>query len=141
MSETAKPHQHDHSGLKLSVFFSTLCLIHCLTFPIIIAVLTLFNMTFQPPEWIEFSLLGATLGLGLYSMRHGFNLHHHAFYPLVLFSIGMIGAFAVHLFWHNHSHEFSWVRTSLEIFFALLIAVSQFINYRLSRTMACTTQH
>lgn len=139
MSTETKTHQHDHSGLKLSVFFSFLCLIHCISFPIIIAVLTLFNLTFHPPEWIEFSLLGATAGLGIYSLRHGFNMHHHAFLPLVLFLVGIIGAFTIHIIFDHHS--IYWWKIALEIGFAALIAVSQIMNYRLSRRIGCTVQH
>lgn len=138
MSENIKPHQHDHSGLKLGVFFSTLCLIHCITFPILIVLLPVFGMAFNPPEWVEFFLLGATAGLGLYAMRHGFNLHHHSFKPLVMFAIGLIGSFGVHILWH---HEGGALRVVSEIFFAGLIAASQIINYRLSRSIACTTHH
>jgi len=139
MSEKTKPHQHDHSGLRLSIFLSTLCLIHCITFPILIAVLALFSVTFHPPLWIEFTLLGATAALGYYSMRHGFTLHYHSKWPLVLFTIGIVGAFAVHIFWHTH--DLNLIKTALEIFFALLIAISQVVNYRLTKNHSCTTAH
>lgn len=147
MSEQVKPHQHDHSGLKLSIILSTICLIHCITFPILIAVFALFSVAFHPPIWIEFSLLGGTAALGYYSMRHGLTLHYHSKWPLIIFTIGIIGAFAIHILpysganEHVHVHEFNLVRTLLEIFFALLIAASQVINYRMTKNHACTSSH
>ena len=138
MSNTVKPHQHDHSGLKLSVILSTLCLIHCLTFPFLIALLPIFNIAFHPPEWIEYSLLISTALLGFYSMRHGISLHYHFWYPLVMFIIGLIGAFAIHIF---ASHELNFITISIEVFFAVLIAASQIINYRLSNKYGCVSKH
>ncbi len=138
ITKEIKPHQHDHSGMKITIFLSTLCLIHCLTFPFLIVLLPVFNIAFHPPEWIEYLLLGSTAILGYYSMRHGFSLHHHLRYPILLFTIGIIGAFVVHLFWH---HEMNALLIGVEVFFALLIAASQIINYRLTKRYACTTAH
>ncbi|MCB0541150.1 MAG: MerC domain-containing protein [Bacteroidetes bacterium] len=140
MSRSHKHHHpHDHSGLKLSVFLSALCLVHCLTFPFLIALLPMVNIAFHPPEWIEFTLLGATAALGLYSMRHGISMHYHKFTPLIIFLIGIIGAFSIHIIWHTH--ELNWYKVALEVFFALLIAMSQVINYRWANTYACTVHN
>lgn len=134
----AKPHQHDHSGMKITIFLSALCLIHCLTFPFLIVLLPVFNLAFHPPEWIEYLLLGSTAILGYYSMRHGFSLHHHMRYPIILFTLGIVGAFVVHIFWH---HQMNALLISSEVFFAILIAASQIINYRLTKKYQCTTKH
>lgn len=137
-SKVAEPHQHDHKGLKISVFLSVLCLIHCISFPILIVLLPFFNIAFHPPHWIEYLLLGSTAALGYYSMRHGFSLHHHFKYPILLFTLGIVGAFSVHLYFE---HTTNWWIISLEVFFAALIAISQIINYRLTNTHACTVAH
>ena len=137
-SKVAEPHQHDHKGLKISVFLSVLCLIHCISFPILIVLLPFFNIAFHPPHWIEYLLLGSTAALGYYSMRHGFSLHHHFKYPILLFTLGIVGSFSVHLYFE---HTTNWWIISLEVFFAALIAISQIINYRLTNTHACTVAH
>jgi drug/metabolite transporter (DMT)-like permease len=137
-SKTVTPHQHDHRGMKLTLFLSTLCLIHCITFPILIVLMPVFNIAFHPPEWIEYVLLGSTAVLGYYSMRHGFSLHHHARYPVLLFTIGIFGAFGIHLIFHHSLN--AWLIAG-EVFFAILIALSQIINYRLTNTNACTSAH
>lgn len=137
-AKVAEPHQHDHKGLKISVFLSVLCLIHCISFPILIVLLPFFNIAFHPPHWIEYLLLGSTAALGYYSMRHGFSLHHHFKYPILLFTLGIVGAFSVHLYFE---HATNWWIISLEVFFAALIAISQIINYRLTNTHACTVAH
>jgi drug/metabolite transporter (DMT)-like permease len=137
-SKTVTPHQHDHRGMKLTLFLSTLCLIHCITFPILIVLMPVFNIAFHPPEWIEYVLLGSTAVLGYYSMRHGFSLHHHARYPVLLFTIGIFGAFGIHLIFHHSLN--AWLIAG-EVFFAILIALSQIINYRLTTTNACTSAH
>lgn len=137
-SKTVAPHQHQHRGMKATLFLSTLCLIHCITFPLLIVLMPIFNMTFHPPEWIEYLLLGSTAFLGYYSMRHGFSLHHHLRYPVILFTIGIFGASGIHLLFHNELN--TWLIVG-EIFFTSLIAISQVINYRLTNTHSCTTAH
>lgn len=136
--KTVAPHQHQHRGMKVTLFLSTLCLIHCITFPLLIVLMPIFNMTFHPPEWIEYLLLGSTAFLGYYSMRHGLLLHHHHRYPVILFTIGIFGASGIHLLFQNELN--AWLILG-EIFFTSLIAISQVINYRLTNTHSCTTAH
>jgi len=138
IQEEIHNHEHHHRGMKITIFLSTLCLIHCLTFPFLIVLLPIFNIAFHPPEWIEYLLLGSTAILGYYSLRHGFKLHHHAKYPILLFTIGIFGSFLVHIIWH---HEMNVLLITVEVCCALLIAASQIINYRLTKTHACPTAH
>jgi hypothetical protein len=134
-----KPHQHNHVWLKTGIWLSTICLIHCITFPIIIALLPVFKIAFAVNHYVEVGLLLSTAAIGTYSLWHGFKLHHKKISPLLLFFSGVILMFILHL---NHHHEgFSFLRVFGEISGALFIASSLFLNLRLTKTHACTTAH
>ncbi|MGB1248404.1 MAG: MerC domain-containing protein [Chitinophagales bacterium] len=135
-----KEHKHNHSILRLSFWLSTLCLIHCIVFPILIVLLPVFNMAFEINHWVEISLLGSTLFLGLYSLYHGYKLHHKDIRPIVIFLVGMGIAFFMHLVLHSHQNP-STFKMCVEIFGSLLIAASQFWNLRLTKSNACTNHN
>jgi hypothetical protein len=133
-----KPHQHNHIWLKTGIWLSTICLIHCISFPIIIALLPVFKIAFSVNHHVEMILLVSTAAIGTYSLWHGFKLHHHKVAPLLLFFFGVALMFFLHL---NHHAEPNFLRIFGEISGALFIASSLYLNLRLTKSHACTTAH
>lgn len=133
-----KPHQHNHIWLKAGIWLSTICLIHCITFPLLVAILPVFKVVFEVSHWVEAGLLLSTAGIGTYSLWHGYKLHHHKLIPLILFFSGLLLMIFSHAF---HSHDGSFLKVLGEISGALFIASALFINLRLTKTHACTTNH
>lgn len=135
---SVKPHQHNHFWLKTSIWLSTICLIHCITFPIIIALLPIVNIAFEVNHWLEFILLSSTAVIGGYSLIHGYKLHHQKLLPLVFFAIGISIMLSVHYIFHIHG---GFLGVFSEISGALFIASALYINLRLTKNHACTTAH
>lgn len=135
---SVKPHQHNHFWLKTSIWLSTICLIHCITFPIIIALLPVVNIAFEVNHWLEFVLISSTAVIGGYSLFHGYKLHHRKVLPLLFFGIGISIMLSVHYIFHIHS---GFLSIFSEISGALFIASALYINLRLTRKHACTTAH
>jgi hypothetical protein len=133
-----KPHQHNHIMLKAGIWLSAICLVHCLTFPLIVAVLPFFKVAFEVSHWVEAVLVLSTAVIGTYSLWHGYKLHHHKILPLVIFFIGLLLMIISHVF---HTHDGGILKVLGEISGALLIAGALFLNLRLTKTHACTTAH
>lgn len=133
-----KPHQHNHIMLKTGMWLSAICLVHCLTFPILVAALPFFKVAFEVSHWVEAVLVLSTAIIGTYSLWHGYKLHHHKVMPLILFFVGLILMIISHAF---HSHDGGFLNVLGEISGALLTAGALFLNLRLTKTHACTTAH
>lgn len=124
---------------KISYYLSLLCLVHCLAFPILVAVLPLLNIVFEISHITELFILSSIVILGSYSLIHSYSNHHHKALPLVIFYIGVSFSIYVH-FGMSHSHEFNYLIFLTEIISGLLIAVSQFYNLRLT-PKNCSMNH
>lgn len=134
----ATPHQHDHTALKVSFWLSALCLIHCIAFPILIVLMPFFNTVFEISHTLEWILLGGTFTIGMYSLWHGYKLHHHDLKPMLLFIVGLIVNGGAHI---SGAHSQGWLLTIVSILGAFMIAGSQYYNLKLTKSNACTTPH
>ncbi len=74
----------DRTGLVIAF----LCLVHCLSFPVIIALLPSARV-FLDSKWLEWSILCAGILIGTISFSLSFQKHRQK-YPIVL---GLIGVF------------------------------------------------
>lgn len=76
----------DHAGILLS----SLCLIHCLAGPIIIALgLTSVSMSFLSNEKFHLALVLPIVLVAAWSLPRGFKLHQ-TYFPIVVALIGIV---------------------------------------------------
>ena len=133
----------NHKILKYSYWLSIICLIHCITFPILTAILPFINIVFEINEWIEIGIIGSVIIFGSYSLIHAYITHHKNINPLVVFYIGIIISVYIH-FPENHSHNhnnFSFnYKIFLEIFSGILIAFAQLYNLKIT-PRTCNHNH
>jgi len=114
----------------LGVFASIACAIHCAVLPLFISSLSLLGVNIIKNTAFEYGMIFLAFAVGLYSLYHGVRKHHRSFWPVLIFSIGMLFLFAKQL-WHQ------W-----EIWFLVpavtCIVTAHYQNYRLCRTHATT---
>jgi hypothetical protein len=67
---------------------SLACAIHCALLPLFFTSLPLFGVNILHNLWFEVGMIGLSLGIGTYSLWHGYKKHHHSVQPLLLFYIG-----------------------------------------------------
>lgn len=118
----------NHKFLKYSYWLSVACLVHCIAFPLIIAVLPFLNIFVEINHTLELFLIGSIIIFGTYSLVHAYSSHHKNILPLILFAIGISISVYIHFFHHEHSLN----NTLLEILSGLIIAISQFWNIKLT---------
>jgi hypothetical protein len=98
---------------KLGIAASIACAIHCAVLPLIMTSLPILGINIINNFWFEMAMIVLALGIGIYSLTHGFKKHHHQLLPILIFSSGM----ALFL-----------------IPAVALIVTAHFINYRKCRT-------
>ncbi|MBM3431729.1 MAG: MerC domain-containing protein [Bacteroidetes bacterium] len=67
---------------------SLACAIHCALLPLFFTSLPLFGVNIIHNVWFEAGMIGLALGIGTYSLWHGYQKHHHRFRHLIFFYIG-----------------------------------------------------
>lgn len=72
----------------LGIGASVACAIHCALLPLIFTSLPLFGINIIHNPWFEAGMIALSLGIGTYSLWHGFKKHHHSYQPLALFYVG-----------------------------------------------------
>jgi hypothetical protein len=75
---------------SLGIASSIACAIHCAVLPLFVSSLPLFGVNIVENKFFEFFMIGLALVLGIVALRHGFRLHHHRYWPLVLFVTGIL---------------------------------------------------
>ncbi|MFT4646014.1 MAG: hypothetical protein ACI8ZX_002438 [Planctomycetota bacterium] len=118
----------NHKILIYSYWLSVICLIHCISFPIIIAILPVIGIVFEINEWIEIGIILSVLIFGSYSLIHAYITHHKNIKPLVIFYFGMSISFYIHFIAHDHSSN----ALILEIISGAIIAGAQFYNLKIT---------
>lgn len=122
---------------------SALCAIHCALMPFLLIALPLIGFGFVTNPMFEFSFIFVSLIIGIFTFKHGFLNHHKRFYPIGLFMTGFLLIVLSHFLLSPHSHDInknsisefseenlSWIFAPVG---ALIIAVSHFINRKLSK--------
>ncbi len=67
---------------------SLACAIHCALLPLFFSSLPLFGINIIHNVWFEVGMIGFAVGIGTFSLWHGFKKHHHRLQPLILFYLG-----------------------------------------------------
>jgi hypothetical protein len=115
---------------KLGIAASIACAIHCAVLPLIMTSLPILGINIINNFWFEIAMITLALGIGIYSLTHGFKQHHHQVFPILIFSVGMLLLILKQVF-----HQY---QTWLLIPAVCLIITAHLINYKQCRvTNAC----
>jgi hypothetical protein len=109
----------------LGIGASLACAIHCALLPLFLSSLPLFGINIIHHTGFEVGMILLALGIGSYSLYHGYKKHHHSFLPLVLFFAGFI-FLVIKQFFEQYE---KW----LLIPAVTLIVVAHILNYRSCR--------
>jgi MerC mercury resistance protein len=74
----------------LGIGASLACAIHCALLPLFLSSLPLFGINIIHNIGFEIGMILLALGIGSYSLYHGYKKHHHSLLPLALFFSGFI---------------------------------------------------
>lgn len=113
----------DAAGIGLA----SLCIVHCLALPLIVAVLPMFADILDLPEAFHLAMVLIALPLSGFALARGFGRHHRPL-PLVLGASGlalMTGAVVV-------EPSEAW-ETGLTVLGSLMLAGAHLWNWRLHR--------
>lgn len=119
---------------KIGLGASFACVIHCITFPLLIALIPVFNISFHINHLVEFSLIFTMVLLGGYSLYKAHKAGHAIKTPLYSFIVGVLLLLFFHLFAHSHKNVLLILG---QVFSGLLIAFSQWKLYNLNRSSGC----
>lgn len=111
---------------KLGIAASIACAIHCAVLPLIMTSLPILGINIINNFWFEMAMIVLALGIGIYSLTHGFKKHHHQLLPILIFSSGMALLFMKQIF---HQQQIWFLIPAVA-----LIVSAHFINYRKCRT-------
>lgn len=109
----------------LGITASLACAIHCALLPLFLSSLPLFGVNIIDNVSFEVFMILLALGIGTYSLYHGWKKHHHNWLPFLIFFAGIALLFAKQV-WHNYQFWFL-------VPAVILIVSAHFINYRFCR--------
>ncbi len=109
----------------LGIGASIACAIHCALLPLFLTSLPLFGINIIHHLGFEIGMILLALGVGTYSLWHGYRYHHHSLQPLLLFFAGFIFLVLKQFF---HQYE-----TWLLIPAVILIVTAHLINFKSCR--------
>ena len=75
----------DYAGTSVS----WLCLVHCLTMPLLVSFLPLFGLSFLADETTELVIIGISILLAIISFLPSYFKHHRKLNPMLLFVGGI----------------------------------------------------
>lgn len=104
---------------------SVACAIHCAVLPLILSSLPLFGINIIENQGFEFLMIALAFIVGVYSLYHGRKKHHHSYYPMLLFAVG-IGLLFIKSVLHSHSLMLLLPAVSL-------VVIAHYLNYNLCR--------
>ncbi|AHF16521.1 MerC domain-containing protein [Niabella soli] len=109
----------------LGISASVICAVHCAVLPLFMASLPLFGYNIIENRAFEAGMILLAFLIGVYSLLHGFRLHHHKVLPLALFTLGMAFLVLKQIFLVYHN--------LLLIPAVVLIIAAHVVNYRFCR--------
>ncbi|HTE28131.1 MerC domain-containing protein [Flavitalea sp.] len=109
----------------MGVATSLACAIHCAVLPLVLTSLPVFGINIIENMNFEYFMIFLAAGIGSYSLLHGFRKHHHSFFPLIIFLVGIGFLFAKQV-WHDFEY---WLLPIAVVF----IIVAHLLNYRACR--------
>lgn len=109
----------------LGIATSVACAIHCALLPLFLSSLPLFGVNIIENIRFEYFMIALAFVVGIYALYHGFKKHHHSWWPIGLFSIGIL-----FLIVKVNFHELELI---LLIPSVGLIIVAHYLNFKLCR--------
>ena len=109
----------------IGISTSLACAIHCAVLPMVLSTLPVFGINIVDNTAFEYFMIVLALGVGCYSLWHGYRKHHHSFKPLLVFCVGISLLFAKQI-WHSYQ---LWLLPFAVIF----IITAHLLNYRSCR--------
>ncbi len=109
----------------LGIGTSLACAVHCALFPLFLTSLPVFGINIINNLAFEIGMIALALGIGLFSLYHGYRRHHHRLLPMIIFLTGF--AFLV------LKQFFARVETWLLIPAVIMIVTAHFFNFRFCR--------
>ncbi len=110
---------------KLGIAASIACAIHCAILPLIMTSLPILGINIINNFWFEIFMIVLALGIGIYSLTHGFKKHHQQLLPMLSFSVGILLLILKQVF---HQYQLWFLVPAI-----ILIVTAHFINYRQCR--------
>jgi uncharacterized membrane protein YoaK (UPF0700 family) len=104
---------------------SVACAIHCAVLPLLLSSLPLFGINIIENQGFEFIMIALAFIVGVYSLYHGRKKHHHSYYPMLLFAVG-IGILFIKSILYSHSLMLLLPAVSL-------VVIAHYLNYKLCR--------
>lgn len=115
----------------LGIVASVACAIHCAILPLMLSSLPLFGINIINNVSFELFMIGLAMAIGVYSLWHGYKKHHQKFYPVVMFSLGILLLVAKQFF---HQQFLYFLIPAVA-----LIVSAHWLNYReIRKTKTCT---
>lgn len=84
----------------LGITTSLACAIHCAILPLILTSLPILGINIIDNHSFEYFMIFLAMGIGVYSLMHGYIKHHHRLMPLFIFLAGIGFLFAKQR-WHE----------------------------------------
>jgi hypothetical protein len=109
----------------LGITTSLACAIHCAVLPLMLTSLPIFGINIIDNISFEYLMILIAFFIGSYAFYHGYRKHHHNFFPLAIFTIGIILLLLKQL-WHEWQLWFLVPAVATIVF-------AHYINYRLCR--------
>jgi hypothetical protein len=121
--------QHSKKWDRTGLVVATLCILHCLSFPVLIALLPSARL-FLESQWLEAAILLAGISIGGFSFLLSFRQHRQK-YPIILGLMG-VTLLTISLFFstsiHVHSSQLWHSLDPLMVGGGLLLIAGHFGN-------------
>lgn len=113
---------------RLGMTASTLCAIHCALVPIFLTALPLLGLEFLANEWVEITMIIASVILGTLSLSLSYRKQHRKLLPFLVLSAGfaLIGT--------GHFSGITYHEPILIPLGGFTVAAAHLVNWRLNRT-------
>lgn len=109
----------------LGIATSIACAIHCAVLPLILTSLPIFGTNIIDHSGFEYMMILLAMGIGYYSLWHGYKKHHHSLMPALIFSSGMILLFLKQAY---HEHQLLFLIPAV-----MAIVAAHLFNFALCR--------
>ncbi len=117
---------------KIAISLSTLCVIHCLSLPLLVGLLPSFTVLSLHGEAFHFWMVVAVIPISLFALQMGCKKHKKLSIAMLGIT-GLVMLLLAVLFGESHLGEIG--EKTLTILGAIMIAISHVKNFRLCRTI------
>ena len=109
----------------LGITASVACAIHCAVLPLLLTSLPVFGVNIIDNLAFEYGMIILAMGIGGWSLYHGYRRHHHLRLPLLMFGLGISLLFAKEVL---HDWKLWFLIPAV-----IAIVIAHFVNFRYCR--------